>query len=302
MSSAAHYHYELRFRIAFQECKANAFQALFEQVMSKAHPGDFMACAPWGNVGDQKNDGYLPSERTLFQVYGPNDMTASKAIAKIDEDFNGALPHWGAHFDKWVFVHNSTTLPPHVQKKIMELRQAHPMMTIETWGWEELRLRFERLSIGAKQSMYGLAPSPQASQHLGADEIQKVLDHIVASGSGDGSDTLAVPPGKVEHNNLSEDTVHLLMIGFGKANLVGKYFDQLVDPTYADRLANTFKEKYVELRDTDPPSHPDDIFHALAKWAGIGNSQTSGQLVAIYTILAYFFEQCEIFEAPPHTP
>ena len=302
MSNATHYHYELRFKIAFLESKATAFQTLFEEVMSKAYPGDFMACAPWGNVGDRKNDGYLSSERTLFQVYGPNEMTASKAIAKIDEDFNGALPNWGTHYDKWVFVHNGTTLPPHVHQKIMELRKAHPMMTIETWGWEELRLRFERLSIGAKQSMYGLAPTPQASQHLSADEIQQVLDHIVASGSGAGSDTLVVPPGKIEHNRLSEDTVRLLMNGLAKANLVGKYFDQLSDPTYADRLANTFKEKYVELRDTDPPSHPDDIFHAMTMWAGIGNSQSSGQLVAIYTILAYFFEQCEIFEAPRNTP
>jgi hypothetical protein len=50
--------YELRFRNQFLESKAMAFQNLFVAVMSKAHLADFMPCRPWGNVGDQKNDGY----------------------------------------------------------------------------------------------------------------------------------------------------------------------------------------------------------------------------------------------------
>lgn len=63
--------YEKDFRIAFLESKGDGFQRLFERLMSKAHPNDFMACRPWGNVGDRKNDGYLPSARILFQSYAP---------------------------------------------------------------------------------------------------------------------------------------------------------------------------------------------------------------------------------------
>ncbi len=51
--------YEKDFRIAFLESKGDGFQRLFEKLMMKAHPNDFMACRPWGNVGDRKNDGYL---------------------------------------------------------------------------------------------------------------------------------------------------------------------------------------------------------------------------------------------------
>ena len=302
MSNYAYIHYELRFRVDFGECKANAFQTLFETVMNKAYPGQFMACKPWGNVGDQKNDGYLSSQRTLFQVYGPDELEAAKTIQKIDEDFNGALPHWKTHFDKWVFVHNASALSPHVQRKIMELRAAYPEITIETWGWEELRLQFNSLSLDAKQSMFGSAPTVEAKQNLNAEEIQHVLDHIVASETVNDADALVVPPGKIEHNRLSRNAGSLLMMGFEKAAMVSTYFDQIADPTYADRIANTFKGKYVELRDADPSKHPDDIFHGLAMWAGVGNSTTPGQLVAIYTVLAYFFEQCEIFEPPPHLP
>ena len=73
-------YYELKFQVAFLTAKGDAFQTLFEQVMGKAHPADFIPCRPWGNVGDRKNDGYLKSERTLFQVYAPNEWTAAKAI------------------------------------------------------------------------------------------------------------------------------------------------------------------------------------------------------------------------------
>ncbi len=41
--------YEKDFRIAFLESKGDGFQRLFEKLMSKAHPNDFMACRPWGN-------------------------------------------------------------------------------------------------------------------------------------------------------------------------------------------------------------------------------------------------------------
>ena len=85
--------YEKDFRIDFLEARGDAFQRLFERVMSLAYPRDFLACRPWGKVGDRKNDGYLPSQRTLFQSYAPNEMTAADAVKKITEDFDGAKKH-----------------------------------------------------------------------------------------------------------------------------------------------------------------------------------------------------------------
>ena len=79
--------YDKDFRIAFLETRGDSFQRLFETLMGKVYPADFIACRPWGKVGDEKNDGYLPSKRILFQVYAPNEMSAKEAISKINEDF-----------------------------------------------------------------------------------------------------------------------------------------------------------------------------------------------------------------------
>ena len=93
-------YYESRFENLFRAAKGNEFQSLFERLMGLAYKADFMACRPWGNQGDRKNDGFLKSERRLFQVYAPNEMEAAKAISKITEDFDAAKMHWGSHFDK----------------------------------------------------------------------------------------------------------------------------------------------------------------------------------------------------------
>ena len=65
------------FEIAFRKAKDDVFQTLFERLMNLAYKADFMACRPWGNVGDKKNDGFLKSERRLFQVYAPNETRFS---------------------------------------------------------------------------------------------------------------------------------------------------------------------------------------------------------------------------------
>lgn len=165
--------YELWFKTEFLQAKGLAFQTLFATIMSKAHPNDFIACCPWGAIGDRKNDGYLRSERILFQVYAPNELRASRTINKIREDFSQALPHWKTHFDTWVFVHNATNgLPPDVIKTLLELERDHAPLKVRTWGYEELLLRFRRMSAGALVSLYGAPPARDAMSRMLTGEGQ----------------------------------------------------------------------------------------------------------------------------------
>ena len=161
MDESTEVFYELRFKTQFLEAKGAAFQDLFVAIMSKAHPSDFMPCRPWGAVGDRKNDGYLKSERRLFQVYAHNELKVSQTIAKIREDFTEALPHWRDHFGTWVFVHNTTGgLPPDVIATLLDLEKYHGQIKVEHWGFEELLLRFRKLSPDALRSLYGSPPQP----------------------------------------------------------------------------------------------------------------------------------------------
>ena len=227
------------FEITFLRAKGDTFQTFFEQLMSRAYKADFMACRPWGNLGDKKNDGFLKSERRLFQVYAPNEMTAAEAKKKITKDFEGALTHWGKHFDKWSFVHNAIDgLPPHVQELLLETERKNPGVKIEPWSLEELRAVFRRLELADLQSWFNYTPPTVAEQaSIGFEDLRIVLEDIAARELPKDHAVMSVDPGKLKANRLSDNVQLLLMAGMLKAPLVKRFFDEWDRPTYGERMA-----------------------------------------------------------------
>ncbi len=289
--------YELMFENAFLRAKGDEFQGLFERLMGLAHKADFMACRPWGNQGDWKNDGFLKSERRLFQVYAPNEMDAAKARKKITEDFEGAKTHWGEHFDKWVFVHNASDgLPPHVQELLLDFEKSNPGVQLEPWGLEELRLVFRGLSDDDKSSWFGPVPTEATQSALGFQDLRIVLENIALSPIPTVTDVRDVPAGKIEANALSESVAQLLKAGMMKSPLVADFFARWHDETFGERLADAFKAEYRQLR--EGRYSPNRIFAELQAWAGGNLHGTPEHQLAVLTVLAYYFERCDIFEEP----
>ncbi len=291
-------YYEKDFRIAFLESKGDGFQRLFEKLMSKAHPNDFMACRPWGNVGDRKNDGYLPSDRILFQCYAPNELTTTEAIKKINEDFEGAKEHWEDYFDEWTFVHNAHDgrLGPHIIEVLAKLHQDNPQIKIGHCGYEEMLAKFRQLSLQDLESWFGPSPTMEATINLGYNDLKAVLNHISITPVPTASEVKDVSRGKIEANLLSQAVADFLMIGMLKSPLVAQFFNTWKCPTYGEQIARAFKSEYVELRDSVPQLHPDEIFGRLEVWAGGTANTTPAHKAAVLAVMAYLFEKCEIFE------
>ena len=290
--------YEKDFRIAFLESKGDGFQGLFEKLMSKAHPNDFMACRPWGNVGDRKNDGYLPSARILYQSYAPNDMTATEAIKKINEDFEGAKKHWEQFFDEWTFVHNSPDgrLGPHVIEALAKLKNDNPKIKIGHCGYEEMLAKFRQLSLQDLESWFGPSITMEANINLGYSDLKAVLTHISVTPAPKTSEVKDVSPGKIEANLLSQAVADFLKIGMQKSPLVAQFFSNWKNPTYGEQIAQTFNSKYMALRDSIPQLHPDEIFGHLEAWAGGSVNTSPIHKTAVLAVMAYLFDKCEIFE------
>lgn len=289
-------HYEYRFEIAYLRAKGDDFQTFFERLMGLAYKADFMACRPWGNQGDRKNDGFLKSERRLFQVYAPNEMKASTAKAKIAEDFEGAKVHWATHFDKWSFVHNAEDgLPPHVHQLLLDFEQANPRIEIQPWGMEELRLIFRKLTIDDKASWFGLVPTDETKAVLGFSDLQVVLERIAALPVPPLAEVRDVPMGKIEANALTESAARLLKEGMTKSPLVTDFLSQWHDETLGERLAEAFNTEYRRLRGLHSPSR---IFTELQSWAGGNHRGTPEHELAVLTVIVYYFERCDIFEEP----
>jgi hypothetical protein len=290
--------YELLFRVAFMEKKGEAFQDLFSSSMEKRYPGDFVRVRPWGSAGDRKNDGYLKSKRTLFQCYAPNDLTAADCIAKIDEDFFGALPYWEKHFDIWIFVHNSRAgLGPQVTERLLELGNTQAPVKLSHWGFEELRLEVMQLPEEALASLLGPAPSREGMINLGLADLAPVLDQVGRLTATSDPDLRPVPPDKLQRNMLSDAVAVLLKAGMTRADLVRRYFTN--QPLLQDQLAESFRAQYVQLRRKNIA--PDEIFSALQRFAGGNVIPTPTVQNAVLAVLAFFFEECDVFERPDET-
>lgn len=290
--------YEVSFEKCYLRKRGIEFQNFFSEIMEKCYPRDFQRVRPWGNVGDRKNDGYLKSQRTLYQVYAPNEMKASETIAKIEEDYHGAFPYWKEYFKTWVFVHNSIDgLGADISKKLLDIEKDYPEIKIENWGFEELRQKIFSLNEEDISSILGPALSMNDVNNLGFDSLKRVLLSISRQQPTTEPDLLPVPREKLTTNDLSDNVESLLKVGMRKASLVEQLFRKWPNPMFGDEIAEAFRKKYSELKNLG--LHADTIFGELQIFAGGSSRGTPEHEASVLAVLAHLFEKCEIFERPP---
>lgn len=296
MEEFARAYCEVVFERNFLKKKGLEFQAFFADIMEKGYPeGDFIRVRPWGSSGDRKNDGYLKSRRTLFQVYAPNEMTEAEAIRKIEEDFQGALPHWKDYFDRWIFVYNDPQgLGPGIAKKLLELDKVHDRIDVRSWGFNDLREELFRLRDADVAVLLGPIPSARDFGQLGFDKLKEVLQMIRRQPPPMEPDLSLVPEAKIAINRLSKDTEILVNAGRRKSPLVRDFLARYPDPQFGDEVVQSFKDKYQELKRAG--REPDRIFQDLMIFAGGDKIGEPGHQAAVLAVLAYLFDQCDIFE------
>ena len=146
-----------------------------------------------------------------------------------------------------------------------------------------------------KASWFGPAPTDATKLKLGFADLKVVLERIAALPAPLMAEVKDVPAGKIEANALSEAVARLLKEGMIKTHLVEEFLSQWYDESLGERLAAAFKAEYARLCDHRTPN---EIFGDLQAWAGGTSRGTPEHEIAVYTVLAYYFERCEIFEEP----
>lgn len=195
-----------------------------------------------------------------------------------------------------MFAHNAVDgLPPHVQKLLLDFEKQNPGVKLEPWGIDEFRVVFRTLSLDDMQSWLGMAPSEDTRAALGFKDLQVVLEHLASRSVVHSQPVKDVPARKIEANALSEHIAILLKAGMVKAPLVRAFFDQWHDIALGERIARSFRNKYEQLRGQLSPNR---IFTEIQVWAGGGNRGTPEHELAVLTVIAYYFERCDIYEEP----
>ena len=286
--------YGLKFEVAFLREKGKSFEILFARVMGHAFPSDFEPVRPYGPKGDLKCDGYRRSDGTVFQSYAPDAMKLETLLAKIDNDFNGAVVHWGSRMKGWTFVHNDDRgLPAEATQKFVDLRAANPDITIDVFSYSEMREIVLSLSVTKLEDLFGLAPSQRTLEKLGFAELRPVLLSI-QRGEPEAEPPLTAPsPYKLQRNSLSQDAADFLRQGRRREKLVQDFFDSWPNPGFGEEIAEAFRMKYQTLKAIRLT--PDEIFTELQTFTG-GMDGVPSHQAAVLAVMSYFFERCDIFE------
>ncbi len=297
MDSMERAFYDMKFDLLFQSKTANEFQQFFSQIMSARYPGDFVATRPWGQLGDQKCDGYILSSGTFYQVYAPEELEYKATKEKMKTDFDGALEKWGNKIQTWVFVHNSKVgVPPHVLQQLTTFQNEHRDIVVSHLGKAELKTLLFETSERNIRDILGSVPSYSDINNLSMESIKKTLLGISTSTAPGSSDIKPVSQKKLEANGLSAATKQLFELGMIKSGLIESFFKQWYDPNLEENTATEMNKIYKAA--VNDGLCPDDVFQRI--FTTISDSEYGNPTVMIssLTIMAYFFQTCDIFEQP----
>ena len=297
-------YYQMVLKTKFFEADGPAFQTLFNSIMGLRYPTDYQPIKPHGKAGDRKNDGWIQSQGLMFQVYAPDNIELPKAIAKIKEDYQGAVEHWGILLKSWVFVVNDRYrgVPADIEIELTKLgvdAQGNRPVAVDLWSCQRLA---HEVSLMAPSDLMRLLGQPMTAKAINAvttGDIDEVVQYIERTDPIDDADTRPPSAEKLAYNKLGKDIEQLLRRGMGRFDAVQLFFDGHQDPQREGQVTGRFREHYRRIKAERIGAVPDQIFSEL--WslaAGRDGQRQVRREAATLAVLAYLFERCHIFERP----
>ena len=295
--------YYFQHKDKFYNSSGNLFEKYVSDVLKQVYPG-FMNPNPAGSSGDRGCDGISGDGKTVYACYGKTNTAQSSrdshVAEKIGDDLEKAVNNW-SRMKTWRFVTNAG-LGPSTVSKIIDLTEQYsePKTTrpvkIEIWECEELWNRLNRLD--EKQISLILPPAPHAQDARFVD-IVEAIERI----GGDVTGTLPKPRiGKVsiqkmDYNKISELNRIAFNEGRQRAKEIERWFERQTDTQLYDTKAELLKEHYREV--CKSCSNSNEILERLYVYVGGPDFRyDESRKMAVYTVISYFFDRCDIFKDP----
>lgn len=306
MTSSLFTHQRAEFNNQFRGHFGDAFQYWFEGLARKLHSnGDVHAIRL--TQGDGKLDLVVLNQQLVYQCYAPSDFKTSVAKAKITDDFWGAYKHLNGKMRKWVFVHNHSTgqidkdCCKAINNIVTECRKRGDEIEILAWGIEEMWSALEEgLSVVSLRELFG-SPDPVTINYACIEQLLHTLERAAYP-----EDVEPIPQpsvDKLKFNDLGSTYRRAIREGRSGMRIMEGYLvsRSSIDPEFAERLAQRFRNRYLHWKRLGTLT-PSEIYENLCMDAGWKASPDAAREMATRTILAYFFETCDIFENQPESP
>jgi hypothetical protein len=273
----------------------NAFEDLFTQVMSYAEP-EFEQISPWGNIGDRKNDGFIRSKGIFYQVFAPKDIKKSypDAISKLKRDFTGLAKHWSP-INEFYFVINDKYygVNADANKTIADIVKNNSLDKGKILTAKDIERIVFDLPDELILKIVGFLPSWEHISSLNFSVVNQVIGYIMKLPIKPSLGYIKYPDWneKIIFNNISKETKQNLDTASFNLGALNEF---LANESF---LAEELQKKLIGLyEDLKPSYNGDSLFWEIAYKCMPRNEQV--YLTPILTIMAKYFESCDIFEEP----
>lgn len=289
------------------------YENLFHEVMLLKHPsGAFIPIEPYGKLGDRKNDGYIPSQKTFFQVYAPKSPSEKLAAAasKAKTDFAGLRTHWQArcpieHY-RFVFNDGFTGSVAPLEFALLEIEKTHSV-TARVFLTAELRATLLSLSDNSiSQVLRSVIPEAGVLPDADYTAVREVVNHVMNLSEPLTADGVLSSPtlgDKIAFNRLSPYVGSLLSTASHQAVVVKDYFGNrggYLRQALRNQLAAIYdEEKSAAAQSQDTPDQL--FFRVLQRMTPPSSVMKKAVQDAALVVMAFYFESCDLFEVPHAT-
>lgn len=293
---------------------AQAFEDLFTKIMRYRYP-EFRAVKPQGSFGDKKNDGYIIDAGIFYQVYGPEDIAKSidNAIKKLKEDFQGLVEKWTDKvvIKEFCYVVNDKYKGAQVtvHEKLLELNKVIKELQGEYSITTDLMVanRLEDMLFELNEDQIidvigSLPPRTTVLYDVDYNALNEVIEHIMSIPAKNYLDDFYVPnfQGKIKFNGLSaliKNRLESASINYGDVENYFKYNGEFLRDDLKNRFKSLYDESKIQIDGEQPNCSDRRYIFILEK--SMPNKSTVSIQQAVECLMAYYFESCDIFEAPP---
>jgi hypothetical protein len=304
MTAEQRYWWGVALELKLRKSSGDAFQEFFSVLMAQLHGSDFVRVRAFGKLGDKGCDGYLITSGRVFQCYGALNGDATKVsylIKKMATDFSKALKAIPSILKEWHMVHNLVDgLPIEAVEALDALSKSEPTRKFGFVSLEGFQERVFSLDHGKIEQLLGVVATSQDAQNLQISELRDLIAGVAAAGDEvefDVTTIRPVPREKLDFNKLPSHWRSLIAGGWQNAHLVSSYLNQHNDPLVGEKIAQAFRVRYKYLKSQGLA--PGAIMSGLYEMVtGVG-SVAPPRAVASQALLAYLFENCDIFEGLP---
>lgn len=284
------------------------FEILCSKLLKFKYGSEFTAIKPYGNLGDRKNDGYLPRQGIFFQIYGPEEIekeaTTQYACRKLLSDFLILKKH--IEDEKWPemreFNYIINDKGRAIPLKLAEYRDnlaKNENLPINILVNDDLKKIFYSLNEDEKSDLIiCYVPDDVKEEIINFEALRRVTDYLKNRDplSPPFQEKLIVPnfDEKIKFNNIPEKYGNLLKSYEYQLGYLLDYFN-----VKGENEVLILRDKFSSLYNEAILSYPNDaekqfIYIYNGAYPNITNSIGG----CILTLMSYFFSNCDIFKEP----